>query len=64
MAEGNQETGMPSLIKSIPSWDADKRGTTAVFFVVLLDGTCLFQSSGLNTQAESTGLSTEMLEGP
>jgi hypothetical protein len=51
MAEGNQETGMPSLIKSIPSWDADKRGTTAVFFVVLLDGTCLFQSSGLNTQA-------------
>jgi hypothetical protein len=63
MAEGNHKIGMPALFRSIPSQDA-KRGTDPVVFVVLLDGTYPLQSSGLSTQVVSTGLSTEMLEGP
>jgi hypothetical protein len=55
---------MSALVRSIPSQDSDKRGTDLVFFVVLLDGTCSLQSSGLNTQIVSAGLSTETLEGP
>jgi hypothetical protein len=56
---------MPALVMSISSWDTDKRGTDPVFVVVLLlDGTCLFQSSSLSTQVVSAGLSAETLEGP
>jgi hypothetical protein len=64
-AERNHKTGTPTLIRSVLSWDADKRRTDPVFFVaVLLDGTCPLQSSSLRTQVVSAGLSTEMLEGP
>jgi hypothetical protein len=43
-----------------------QEGELPQFFVVivLLDGTCSFQSSGLSTQVVSAGLSTEVLEGP
>jgi hypothetical protein len=34
MAEGNHETGMPALVRSIPSWDTVKRGVSQIF----LDG--------------------------
>jgi hypothetical protein len=66
MVEGNHKTGMPALIRSVPNRDAHKRGTEPVFVVVvlLLNGTAPLQSSGLNTQVVSTGLSTEALEGP
>jgi hypothetical protein len=37
---------------------------TLSFVVVLLDGTCPLQSSGLSTQAVSAGLYIETLEGP
>jgi hypothetical protein len=30
--EGNHDTGMPAFIRSIPSWDTNKRGTDPVFF--------------------------------
>jgi hypothetical protein len=62
MAEGNHETVMSALIRSILSQDTNKRGTAPVFVIVLLDGTCPLQSSSLNTQAISAGLSTEMLD--
>jgi hypothetical protein len=66
MVEGSHETGMPTLIRSIPSQDANKRGTDPVFVavVVLLDRTYPLQSSSLSTQAVSTGLATETLLGP
>jgi hypothetical protein len=64
-AERNDETGT-SALRSIPSWDTNKRGTDPVFVVVVvvLDGTCFLQSFSLSTQAVSTDLSTEMSEGP
>jgi hypothetical protein len=65
--EGNHETRTPALARSIPSQDTKKRGTDPVFVVVVvivLDETCHFQSSGLNTQAVSAALSTELLKGP
>jgi hypothetical protein len=46
MAEGNHETVMPALVRSIPSQDADERGVWQFF----LDGNCPLQSSGLNGQ--------------
>jgi hypothetical protein len=53
-AEGNHETGMPALIRSIPSQDTDEMGVWQVF----LDGTCPLQSSSLSTKMVFTGLST------
>jgi hypothetical protein len=46
-AEGNHETGMSALVRPISTQDAKKRGTDSIFFVVLLDGTCLLQSLAL-----------------
>jgi hypothetical protein len=64
--EETHGTGMPALIRSIPSWDADKRGTdpAVIVVVVLLDGTCPLQYFSFSTQVVSAGLSIEMLKGP